>query len=1612
MGLTDLFRFIKRRFPKAWSKLPESAVEGNTAHERAIFIDVISMITGSGDHHGTDRTFDGKPVILRADIGDNGNDEDPAAAAAGNEEDEDVEEGGGGGGGGGGDAAVAELKARAKARGERMAERIAANRKENISADDESYKPNHLSVDDLVNRTLHLLGRLVDARGGSSSSLVTAIWLGCDMHTNVPLIKQKEWWVRDSQGWRTRVDGKSSDAYLWTFSLSEEMLCFNPVAVATTDAAAAAPLGITFTRADPIPMEMLLDRLLRPVWVSLIFDRVFTRIGENVNVPAALHEAVTRRGLEIRLLHPIIRFDKRKYFFHDPANPSAGMVSMMMPGAGGGGGIDKDAEYRHRQQPLGPNLIINGKRGYDTLGFHVGEADNQGALFMHYMRDKNAKKLIHFEFHTNDSDVICISLLQMLSVISSIGLGSGGGGGGATSDGLRDVKITVWAMNCRYEIAKLAVQMVQLLSGTKEGEGVGMDFAAFAKTVVGNIILWLIICKNDFCPEYAGLSPLLPGEARDPEMKNLTMTERALEKTTRLIRQNRQTLLVQLRDCAKVKFSVIGQLRPVSIEFDIFGIMRICLLVRLLGMVPAEQIESVVLPIVTSSANFLSADATRAFQRDDLHQQWHNFIDKCVGDGSRGQSYKSNVASFILGGLVSRPTRDLFIFEDNNADNVEQARHRGIEVFAQMLSFDEFHALVERVEMTNTHSREAVINRRQGHRAARPAAMPSEDIGKVPDAGIYLNVVFYLDTDTSKRIGVTKTRIADQRFMQGVLNMQSLPKHAFTGEVYRRPRFKALDHQPFPGDLHPQALFQKACLVAWTITYWYAGHFTAFATGLPLLKAPPVPHQKPDVQTHTHLIIEAHETNQCLQLYELAGFKPQLAQIRGSESGPVLRSLIRYPFYDDPAEEDDTRPPIQDGDQRRHWWVKDVPFPTFEGSDNNNKFFITVNLRRLVTVAEEASGALYIQSLVVNIPLHLHFDPIPTTTTTNRRRGIQQQQGKTRDEDEEEDDEEEEQSARNEDDRETMIMAALDRLLITHGDELTGLLLDDENNEGLQPFVDTRRISPVTKLEFMKRFCEIMIENDGNCNEQLAYIEALTTAVLAPLNNTVVDLLPIDENSPDLLARLNLFNNAPEETQPNVFPDNISIRSSLAAGANSNNNNNNNDNGSIRLALAAEPGTPIPRMAMMLAPMSIGTPTRRTVSIARLTHHPSALNPQTSVELDYLHHSEFLRPTKIDKFTYTAPEYMIYDAETASGIGRNQQLTLTTSYLPLHSETYRGACSSCVTQARVPAEAEAEAHSLLAETLPLHFIQPAVVMANLASVMLPYAGRITSRENAMIARRKRLHTQAMRVEPVRIVRFDVTEEELGVSQQAIRITLSHIAGILSPNHYVRDYALHMLAEDAHRYFPHSWRSVFCLYASIFGAFAEISFLSFINWKIKLSAFMATTKFKEHRVRTQLRAQYRNIRLVMLDRADPEFKIALSNRPAMTWPFAFLLRDGTLRADVLTKITNAQHAQVIDSLVKVKYGECIRMLSSALPSVRNLYISISHDAKTIKLYFLKWQPITALHYIEFNGGADVSRNNEEDADDSIMLPVPAPSSSSSSSSSGERIKYSILYYLVQ
>src|SRR5271163_4868408 len=100
MGLTDLFRFIKRRFPKAWSKVPESAAEGNTAHERAIFIDVISMITGSGDHHGTDRTFDGRPILYNNQ--DVGNNED--AGGGGDAEDEDEE--------GGDNAAVAELKAR------------------------------------------------------------------------------------------------------------------------------------------------------------------------------------------------------------------------------------------------------------------------------------------------------------------------------------------------------------------------------------------------------------------------------------------------------------------------------------------------------------------------------------------------------------------------------------------------------------------------------------------------------------------------------------------------------------------------------------------------------------------------------------------------------------------------------------------------------------------------------------------------------------------------------------------------------------------------------------------------------------------------------------------------------------------------------------------------------------------------------------------------------------------------------------------------------------------------------------------------------------------------------------------------------------------------------------------------------------------------------------------------------------------------------------------------------------------------------------------------------------------------------------------------------------
>lgn len=226
-----------------------------------------------------------------------------------------------------------------------------------ISADANMYTKTArfpLTIAKMATYITAYINRLIKSRPAA-----TVFMFGTDSHVHVPVTKHNTWNTRDYNGNEHSASSKAP------FSKNEETLTTSLLYIAQNDPAEFqnAILGATFTTPHNMLHDMLKDRYIRPMLLSVLFDLVVQQ----------LKDAPPDRDVCIHFVHPI--FDMTVF-----------------------------------PMVLRPNLYKNGGWTVSTAGCDIGEADMQFAWFLEQVHaDVNKDNKLQIEVHCDDSDVVMIT---------------------------------------------------------------------------------------------------------------------------------------------------------------------------------------------------------------------------------------------------------------------------------------------------------------------------------------------------------------------------------------------------------------------------------------------------------------------------------------------------------------------------------------------------------------------------------------------------------------------------------------------------------------------------------------------------------------------------------------------------------------------------------------------------------------------------------------------------------------------------------------------------------------------------------------------------------------------------------------------------------------------------------------------------------------------------------------------------------------------------------------------------------------------------------------------------------------------------------------------------
>lgn len=242
-----------------------------------------------------------------------------------------------------------------------------------------------ITIDSLAFAMYEFLFNLIETR-----PRLTWIVLGVDNHVHVPAMKHYEWNKRSVQ--KNSPDAvKFSPSIKTDFSRSEETLVFNLIHLAQTNTIGFENMvaGLTFTHSGVLLNELIKDRYTRPLFMSMLFGRVFSYIKDSIK----RFTLPNRDPVTIYAMTPVFNLAKNELH----ANTCLWYAD------------DNEKSF-----------------SCCSHGLHIGEADMQMLWFYDLllgMQEKNSSefnrnaKSIQVEILTNDTDTYVILMLLYKSII-------------------------------------------------------------------------------------------------------------------------------------------------------------------------------------------------------------------------------------------------------------------------------------------------------------------------------------------------------------------------------------------------------------------------------------------------------------------------------------------------------------------------------------------------------------------------------------------------------------------------------------------------------------------------------------------------------------------------------------------------------------------------------------------------------------------------------------------------------------------------------------------------------------------------------------------------------------------------------------------------------------------------------------------------------------------------------------------------------------------------------------------------------------------------------------------------------------------------------------------
>lgn len=681
----------------------------------------------------------------------------------------------------------------------------------------------------------------------STRRIATAFVIGTDSHVHVPVTKHNTWNKRDYNG---REQSASSKA---PFSRNEETLTTSLLYIAQNNPAEFrnAVLGATFTTTDNMLHDMLKDRYIRPLLLSVLFDLV----------RPILDDTLPRKDILIHFLHPI---------FNMTENPIT----------------------------LGPNLYTNNQWIVSSEACDIGEADLQFAWFLnktHAPPDFNTE--LQFEVHCDDSDVVMIVQSFYLHLCQKLKPNS-------NKEYTNMPAIYMFRGRCQViDLRHVFFESIPLLYANVTGDTVQLSFANMCNWYRFFLAFCLIFYQTDYEPcKIHGL-----GSTYKNMVSILNVMASIMKVTKDELEKNKDAVFTMI-DHRLIDYEYNSDnIFPVGVTFDSVQMIKLVqMTIKIHHKKRAETSTSL------SKDNLIKDIHIHIHVRSDIFNVTKQYYSNM---SLRELHNHWNAYILLSGKVCPRETPDSTVkhpvlmirqFADTDATNtfIEFADIKIKNSSTYLMPIYDF-ATTEQLRSfllyilaACEYGQDIPLNRKV-YECDHPCAHDN--------AAIYFS---RFDQYTIRTITSTGIKIQSTTTMGNVQNLSQtnaiITNPSITGadawENYKSDkRMDALGRSVFfPGDLTFAAVFSRVAIVQWTLCYWAAGFrpqsskqstfFTTHVQSITFAK----------VNTSNKGVFSNNTTKypQFAELLLLGGYELHIKKYDDADEATYISNVTRHPPYE------------------------------------------------------------------------------------------------------------------------------------------------------------------------------------------------------------------------------------------------------------------------------------------------------------------------------------------------------------------------------------------------------------------------------------------------------------------------------------------------------------------------------------------------------------------------------------------------------------------------------------------------------------------------------------------------------------------------------------------